>query len=248
MAEVVTGEKNHLEVHLERWRRRKRSARWWMAGGILLFLAGPAFTKPMYSLFGLLIVSVSAMVMRRTSRELEVLGVGLAGEKEAEEAFSNLPGEYVIYSDLEIEADGKVSQVDHVVVGPTGVFVVETKNVYGRVVGNADDADWTQFKTTESGHVYEKQMYSPVKQVGTHVYRLAERLKEEQIHVWVQGIVYFVHPDTKVEMTGFSKIPVFSAGDEGTEKLMDFILASNRKPLSKEIRERIGEVLSDCLM
>jgi hypothetical protein len=40
--------------------------------------------------------------------------------------------------------DGSTTQIDHVVVSPFGVFVIETKTYKGWIFGNPRDAQWTQ--------------------------------------------------------------------------------------------------------
>ena len=40
---------------------------------------------------------------------------------------SRLPDEYIIFNDLLFRSNGRSTQIDHVVVSPYGVFVIETK-------------------------------------------------------------------------------------------------------------------------
>ncbi|SHJ90766.1 nuclease-related domain-containing protein [Alicyclobacillus tolerans] len=247
MAEIVKGEQNHLESDLDDWRRRRRYAWFFIAVGALLFLIGPMATRPMYSLLGMLTIAVAAMVLKRVRTEMNVLGAGLAGEEAAILAFSELPSGYTVYSNLVVEWDGKSSQIDHVIVAPHGVFVVETKNIVGTIVGQTEESDWIQYKTTASGHTYEKRVYSPLKQVGTHVYRLAERLKEEGVRVWVQGIVYFSNPDVHLDVDGDSRMPMFLVSQGGAEKLLDYVENYEGKELSKDERRRIDRVLRESM-
>lgn len=54
--------------------------------------------------------------------------------------------EYQIFNDLYLpRPDGKGStQIDHVVLSPFGIFVIETKNFNGWIVGREHDSHWTQ--------------------------------------------------------------------------------------------------------
>ena len=86
-------------------------------------------------LFFASLVMVAAL-WRRGVRRVVSFFVGARGEERVANLLAALPGSYHVFHDF--VADG--SPVDHVVVGPTGVFAVETKNWRGEV-------------TLEEGHV-----------------------------------------------------------------------------------------------
>ena len=51
---------------------------------------------------------------------------GQYSEKLVNDKISKLSDEYVIFNDLLFESNGRSTQIDHVVVSPYGVFVIET--------------------------------------------------------------------------------------------------------------------------
>ena len=52
---------------------------------------------------------------------------------------------YHVLNDIYLPLDdGSTTQIDHVVVSPFGVFVIETKTYKGWIFGNPRDAQWTQ--------------------------------------------------------------------------------------------------------
>lgn len=63
---------------------------------------------------------------------------GMIGESSVRHKLSKLdPKQYKVLHDLIIQrADGKTSQIDHVVISRYGVFVIETKNYTGWIVGS----------------------------------------------------------------------------------------------------------------
>lgn len=159
---------------------------------------------------------------------------GLVGEAISEGALSSLPDDYYVFPSINIEYEGKMSQLDHLVVGPTGVFIVETKNVKGYIVGRDDDKDITIHKVGQKGGQYESKMYNPIKQVSTHVYRTAGFLRENGINTWVEGIVYFTNPVSRVDLIS-NKVPVFSESEGGRKEICNYILNyENTKPLNQE--------------
>lgn len=122
-------------------------------------------------------------------------------------------------------------------------FIIETKNMNGTIVGNYDAQYWTQRKIGRNGTPYSGQLYSPVKQVKTHVYRLANYLRKENINVFVDAMVYFSNPNSVVQVTGFSAgTPVFSALGNGSEEICHQILCSDQK-LSPEVLAKVNTLL-----
>jgi hypothetical protein len=57
--------------------------------------------------------------------------IGPGGEERTEKALARLGSDYTVFHDRRIP--GSRANIDHIVVGPTGVFVIETKNVKGKV-------------------------------------------------------------------------------------------------------------------
>src|SRR5699024_4382405 len=54
---------------------------------------------------------------------------------------------YVVLHDLLLPTSltpSKITQIDHIVISPYGIFVIETKNYKGIIIGNSNDDTWTQ--------------------------------------------------------------------------------------------------------
>lgn len=70
---------------------------------------------------------------------------GAIGEKRVKNQLSKLPHEdYVILNDIMVETERGTSQIDHVVVSPYGIFVIETKNFSGWIHGSESSEYWVQ--------------------------------------------------------------------------------------------------------
>ena len=98
---------------------------------------------------------------------------------------------YVINDVYLRSADGKSSQIDHVLISENGIFVIETKNYSGRIFGGENDYEWTQ--TLRFGKV-KNRLYNLVKQNKTHVYRIKEVIGN---HFPVFSVIVFVQNNTK---------------------------------------------------
>ncbi len=246
MARVMNGAHNHLYDELMVQKKRRILSMLVSLAGVVFFLGGPVAGEPTLSLTGLIIALVGYMWNRKIHTIVEVIQAGIVGEEHASMVFAGLPDDYTVYSDLSIEVDGKTSQLDHVVVGPSGIFVIETKNMTGDIQGDFEDQEWKQVKLSRQKVVYERTFYNPVKQVGTHVYRLSQLLKSARIHTWVQGIVYFSHPDVTVQSTN-GKIPVFSMAKDGEDGIRNFITTFTGRNVEGDMLEQIDHVLKDVI-
>jgi len=72
---------------------------------------------------------------------------GWLGEANVNRGLSRLdPSQYHLFHDLYLpRPDGKgTTQIDHIVVSPFDVFVIETKNYKGWILGDEKQRQWTQ--------------------------------------------------------------------------------------------------------
>ena len=102
-----------------------------------------------------------------------------------------IENEQYIINDLTVANEGKTSQIDHVVINPRGVFVIETKNYSGKIYGSENQREWTQ--VLAYGNVRNK-LYNPLKQNATHVYnvkRIIGKLPVFSLVVFVQNNTYY---------------------------------------------------------
>jgi predicted RNA-binding Zn-ribbon protein involved in translation (DUF1610 family) len=65
------------------------------------------------------------------------------------------------------------SQIDHVVISDFGIFVIETKNYKGWIVGNENSEYWSQII-----YKYKAQFYNPIRQNSGHIKALKKCLAE----------------------------------------------------------------------
>ncbi|MDA1635170.1 nuclease-related domain-containing protein [Bacillus cereus] len=71
---------------------------------------------------------------------------GKAGEKLVKRILGKLdPTSYYVLHDVMVHTEyGDTTQIDHIVIAETGVFVIETKNYEGWIYGSEKSARWTQ--------------------------------------------------------------------------------------------------------
>ncbi len=149
-----------------------------------------------------LIVVVAGIIVSRSKGGIfhrpTIEEIGEHGESLVSQFLSCDPSS-IIFNDIILVDDKtkKSSQIDHIVVRPNGVFVIETKNFAGRVYGNDNQREWTQ--VLAYGET-KNRFYNPVKQNATHIYFLAKVLKQHNIYV---SVVMFPRADLYIQTNAF---------------------------------------------
>jgi hypothetical protein len=92
----------------------------------------------------------------------------------------------------------KSSQIDHVIVSPYGIFVIETKNHKGWVFGDVQSKVWTQVINGETGNrAYgghsHYTFYNPLQQNEQHMVYLSKYLRCPR--QYMLGMIVFTNPE-----------------------------------------------------
>ena len=106
---------------------------------------------------------------------------GWIGEKKTEQKLSLSldSGVYNIYHDIIIPSRNGTTQIDHVIISPFGLFVIETKNLQGWIYGTVSQSTWTQVV-----YQYKYKFQNPLRQTYRHKKVLSNhlRIKDNNIH------------------------------------------------------------------
>lgn len=114
----------------------------------------------------IVILVFSAMLHLRFNR-------GKIAEKMVHHKLMQLPEEYHVIDDVLFVSNGRSTQIDHIVVSPYAVFVIETKGYKGWIFGGESTEYWTQ-----SIYGHKSTFYSPLLQNDGHVRFLKFMLKD----------------------------------------------------------------------
>lgn len=132
---------------------------------------------------------------------------GAAGEQRTEKILSQLPDEYHVFNQVPLpNPRGRANEADFVVVGPTGLFVIENKDYSGTPVGNGS-GNWALKKIGRRGTPYESTTRNPVAQVNKHVQLLRQQIDKAEIKAWITPLVALSR-DNNTEMIDSPKVQV----------------------------------------
>jgi len=115
-------------------------------------------------------------------RKYRIYSGGLRGERQVTKLLSSkLSDDYYLLNDLYLRNSG--GDIDHVILGPNGVFVLETKNWKGTINSNGDE--WQRVGKRGFSASPSRQ----VKRNTAKIKHIIENSGVIQSGVWVEGIV-----------------------------------------------------------
>jgi hypothetical protein len=122
---------------------------------------------------------------------------GWFGEKMVLRGLRKLdPAQYRVFHDLYLPhpSEQVTTQIDHVVVSPFGIFVIETKNYRGWIFGSEKQPQWTQ-------QIYRRKhkFQNPLHQNKLHVKALMQFLNLPEDH-FLSVVLFIGNTEFKTEM------------------------------------------------
>lgn len=183
--------------------------------------------------------------------------IGDLGEYKINIQLDQFPANHKYLSDLMLENNrsrSEFSQVDHILLTPYGIFVIETKNYTGEIMGAKSDKQWTVNKKHKMmnpfhqnyGHVqtirtilqlpYTNSIYSLISFTKRAIFRVDPELRKIQSNnlcVYDVELTEFIN--RKIHITKLTNsTPIFT--DEQIETMFQALLNANIE--NKQIREQ----------
>jgi hypothetical protein len=131
------------------------------------------------------------------------LRAGLAGQKLLPQILAGLDDSYYLINNLKLP--GRADDVDHLVIGPNGIFALETKHHRGRIFWR--NGQWRQAKISRRGLPQpESEIRDPAQQLKRNIDYLrtcinrTDHVLSRRTHLWIEGIVVFTHPAVTLDL------------------------------------------------
>lgn len=182
---------------------------------------------------GLLLIGLAilgALLLPAVQTRLSHYQTGARGEEQVARRLARLPSDHVVYHAFRLpDASGRVGDVDHIVVGPRGLFVVETFN-------------WPGTLTLRDGEIFADSRQirrSPLRQARTNAERLQNWIKEQaQITIDVRPVVCFVDGKLSPSTRAASEAHICTDAE-----LNEFLLADRGAPPPEGLLLRARDLL-----
>lgn len=108
--------------------------------------------------------------------------IGKFGEKRVARKLDWLSKEYITLNDILLPTSYGTTQIDHIVVSPYGIFVIETKNYKGWIFGHENSEEWKQSllgkKRFWGWSSEQHKLRNPIRQNAAHARAVKAILKE----------------------------------------------------------------------
>jgi hypothetical protein len=155
---------------------------------------------------------------------------GFEGEKQVTAVLSsNLSDEYFLINDVQLVA-GKRSNIDHVVLGPTGIFVLETKNHSGKIVCYEDSWKRVGQNPFAQARANASIVYKVIKTSGIF----------ESKPPWIQAVVVFANKKVELDRRKApSNVEVLKI-----DELTNYITREPRRLSAQEIESNSKGILN----
>ena len=220
----VIGHNDYLSKIVKRYRNR-----------LIVTLTAYPFALSMALFYPQIIPAVAIGLTLITVKFVKLCGKfikyrkGIKGEIKVEKALSKLDDSYILINNVRLPNGN--GNIDHVVIGPTGVFAIETKNIRGNFICEGDE--WYKIK---NGRV--RKIRSISRQAKQNAYNLRKFLRKHGCDQFVHCLVVLTNKDCKVDLINPS-VPVV-----GVENLTRFIMNANTHLSQKKIHEIVGIIVT----
>ncbi|MDR0222646.1 MAG: NERD domain-containing protein [Oscillospiraceae bacterium] len=174
-------------------------------------------------------------------RRYNILVSGYRGEKRLIKIAKKLDGDYSVFTNLPVRYKKNRSEIDMLLIGESGVLIVEVKNHSGVLTGSSGAETWVQRKYYRKGKTTEIKMDNPFRQIKRQREILKSILRANGIDVWVDNILFF---------SGFVSLRLDLSANyhvaSSENELVAFIGGyQSRKPLAPGERDKIIEILKN---
>ena len=186
----------------------------------------------------------ASFIVSRKGKQHDIQGLkyqkGMMGEASVADALKKLDDSYSVINDLVLK--GRSGNIDHIILGPNGIFAVETKSLRGEIGCNGDE--WTRRAQGSSSAINLESPSLQVKRNAAAIGQLLHSTVSGDIgrgkNLFVDGIVVFTDPKAHLKLKS-PTVPVMKLVD-----LCDYLVhfRSDDRYSSKEL-EAIAKVLLD---
>lgn len=220
---------------------RARRTRLALALPLLAVLAFGAFS--MSAQFGLFVAAVGAGVLfflgmpGGSSVDAGALA-GVEGEVTALARLKTLPDDFMLFNRVKLP-DGQLPngwrELDFVVAGPTGLWIVEVKNTPGHVYVQPDERHWPLARRAGCGSRPNwNAVENPIPQARAQVDSLRRWLLQQGIAAEPKPVVCLSHAEVAVDNADASPVPVIVR-----DQLAGLIRSGSRRALPGGLLETL---------
>ncbi len=181
-------------------------------------------------------ILVERLILRRIEEAIKRHRRGKEGEERVVELLRQvLDDRWTLFRNLKVPGMGR-GDLDGVLVGPTGVWLLEIKNFSGRYRNRGEQ--WFYWK--HNG--WRRMKDNPSRQARRNAGRLAAFLKERGVRLWVYPVIVWANPE-KPPVLESPAVPVWTM-----DRLAEEVMAlKQQREVDEESLRRVEAYLSEVV-
>jgi len=243
---IVVNKKNFVKDMLSSLELQTFIEILFFVSGILLIVFGIYDLNKSGYLFyfiGATVFVISGYLFQDKITTAKIWRAGLKGQEKVEEVLSVLPDEYILINNLSLPF--KNCDIDHLLLGPNGIFLLETKHYKGDVSCIVDD--WEYQKVGKNGGLYKGYINNPSRQLKRNIWELKTFFDKKSKRMfgvtpfpyWIQGMIVFTNEDTELT-TKEETVKILKI-----DQLLKHIQSTREYRIPKEEIQKIAQLLID---
>ena len=186
----------------------------WVIFALTLLIAGIATGVALIIVSGTVAFMISIFVVARHGPMYATYRCGVQGERilRAHLLSWGLSDEYAAYYNLPTNGNGGISDIDCILVGPSGLFVFEVKHHHGLILYR--NRTWARIKVGRRGTPYRGQLGNPSHQLSRNIRKLKELLRNANSDdLWLHGAIVFTNPRATLDIEGLRWVKAVAVKD-----------------------------------
>ncbi|MBE1446597.1 membrane protein DedA with SNARE-associated domain [Paenibacillus sp. OAS669] len=152
------------------------------------------YTTPL--IIGSVALTVLYVLFKLLRRKKSEPKYGDEGEKSTAHQLKYIGSEYRVLNSRHVRAGGSSQEFDHIVIGPNGVFHIDSKHWSGEIVFTSQGVE-----RSKEGHSAD-----PTAQLYRHEHILKELFRSAKLNPELVGVLCFTHPNSHI----VGKSPAFA--------------------------------------
>ena len=164
---------------------------------------------------GFVSILVSVVLCEKLCQSMGVIRRGMQGEDILRSHLKalSLDDQYTAFYNLPIyHENGHISDIDCVLVGPSGLYAFEIKHHNGFIYRR--NGAWLQVKVGRRGTPYRGSLTDPSVQLSKNIVKLKKYLEAEtKSSMWIHGAIIFTNPNVVLNVDRQPRIPAMQVGE-----------------------------------
>ncbi len=239
---ILKDRSNYLENKIDSGNNKSSILTILLILGCAGVFSGVIINNILLIILSIVLMQIGWVIYKQSCKDVNACRKGIIGEQTVIDALKNLDDKFYLINDITLQQP--YGNIDHILLGPNGIFVIETKNYKGNIECHGDD--WHRYYENRGGN-RDYSIASPSKQVKRNAVGLknflnknADILKNKP-NLFINSIIVFTDPNINLNLEN-PTVPI-----KRPEELYNYIKSFKSNILfTKDDLDSIAKVIIDA--